>query len=674
MKANNNFREQVTLVTNWFKTWSECEQTVALYSLLKKLTPSQAKFLVQVLQQSLSECAEAKILEERANDPVHISQLCGEYKDKAILHLLNYLPLLQSGNTLAKKEYLTVIPKVLSHAIESGVNIEESRQLLSYSLIHPAITTEERSQFRMWLGYLEERFTYSINHSRQTQSSQDSGYSQDSVVSNLSCQTSGINNVQLNGWNLIPSELIGPATGNDRVDNSSSTGGLMPNSFGHLPLQVSNSHAGAVSSPNSGHIPLHATSSAPPIFNTTVPTSQGNNSPGNLHSPLRRTYSIAPPVAIQNPEKFVSDWLRTNDDHLSQVQSAASDHAPLSPQSSVTSSGSGESHHDDGPQPIRDSFLEEGSGMRDVPVWLKSLRLHKYAYLFRQMIYEDMLNLSEEWLETQNVTKGARHKIILSIAKLRERQGLLISLEKEIMNGGSIKQAIGEMRSMLNTPIKYVSSSTVPSTPPPSPSTPDVDGHKIAEGDLPSQFIRLMGKVCTQLLCSRPDDDCFTIFLQLIDKCLNHEAFTHKQKNLLSTWKLQAQKIWQPPPHKYSDKPRKGWGNTFPLIGTSFAKQNRNPQKTSPQQWSFGTKRSVVGASPVGHLPLQRNNSLNTSLANKPGLLEGKQQVTRTHSLPIRSGPLSVSVPADQGSTDEINARLDSLCISMTEHALGSLG
>ena len=89
--------------------------------------------------------------------------------------------------------------------------------------------------------------------------------------------------------------------------------------------------------------------------------SSGNNSAGNLHSPLRRTYSVAPPVSIQNPEKFVSDWLRTNDDHLSHVQS---DHAPLSPQSSVTSSGSGESHHDDGPQPIRDSFLEEGSGMR----------------------------------------------------------------------------------------------------------------------------------------------------------------------------------------------------------------------------------------------------------------------------------------------------------------------
>ena len=62
------------------------------------------------------------------------------------------------------------------------------------------------------------------------------------------------------------------------------------------------------------------------------------------------------------------------------------------------------------------------------------------------------------------------------------------------MNGGSIKQAIGEMRSMLNTPIKYVQSATVPTTPPASPSTPDPEGHKIAEGDLPSQFIRLMGK------------------------------------------------------------------------------------------------------------------------------------------------------------------------------------
>ena len=66
----------------------------------------------------------------------------------------------------------------------------------------------------------------------------------------------------------------------------------------------------------------------------------------------------------------------------------------------------------------------------DVPVWLKSLRLHKYAYLFQQMTYEEMINLTEDWLESQGVTKGARHKIILSIVKLRERQNVLRQMEK----------------------------------------------------------------------------------------------------------------------------------------------------------------------------------------------------------------------------------------------------
>lgn len=102
----------------------------------------------------------------------------------------------------------------------------------------------------------------------------------------------------------------------------------------------------------------------------------------------------------------------------------------------------------------------------DVPSWLKSLRLHKYAALFSQMTYEEMMTLTEHHLESQvslaalhslppfpqppsppglgrashsllvpplspqNVTKGARHKIALSIQKLRERQSVLKALEK----------------------------------------------------------------------------------------------------------------------------------------------------------------------------------------------------------------------------------------------------
>lgn len=42
----------------------------------------------------------------------------------------------------------------------------------------------------------------------------------------------------------------------------------------------------------------------------------------------------------------------------------------------------------------------------DVPSWLKSLRLHKYAALFSQMSYEEMMTLTEQHLESQVELRG----------------------------------------------------------------------------------------------------------------------------------------------------------------------------------------------------------------------------------------------------------------------------
>lgn len=62
--------------------------------------------------------------------------------------------------------------------------------------------------------------------------------------------------------------------------------------------------------------------------------------------------------------------------------------------------------------------------------WLKALRLHKYIWLFAQLSYDEMLALTEEKLEAAGVTKGARHKIILSIRKLKDRYNTLCQLEE----------------------------------------------------------------------------------------------------------------------------------------------------------------------------------------------------------------------------------------------------
>lgn len=63
------FRDQVGVLAGWFKGWNECEQTVALLSLLKRVSQTQARFLQLCLEHSLADCAELHVLEGEANTP-----------------------------------------------------------------------------------------------------------------------------------------------------------------------------------------------------------------------------------------------------------------------------------------------------------------------------------------------------------------------------------------------------------------------------------------------------------------------------------------------------------------------------------------------------------------------------------------------------------------------------
>lgn len=52
---------------------------------------------------------------------------------------------------------MRLLPRILAHTIEHGHHLEESRQLLSYALIHPATSLEDRAALALWLNHLEER-------------------------------------------------------------------------------------------------------------------------------------------------------------------------------------------------------------------------------------------------------------------------------------------------------------------------------------------------------------------------------------------------------------------------------------------------------------------------------------------------------------------------------------
>ncbi|XP_043553636.1 protein Smaug homolog 1 isoform X4 [Chiloscyllium plagiosum] len=608
------FRDQVGVLAGWFKGWNECEQTVALLSLLKRVSRTQARFLQICLEHSLSDCTELHILEGEANDPAFINQWHQESKDKVVMLLLTHLPLLKPGNIEAKIEYMKLLPKILAHSIENNQHIEESRQLLSYALIHPATSLEDRNALAMWLNHLEDRTSNYGNQTRGRPDSMDFGQT-------LYYHQRQNSDDKLNGWQSLRDSGICVSASNWPDKNQAC---------------------------ENGHLPLYSSTSVPTTINT-IGTSTTTN----------------------------------------------------------------------------------------VPAWLKSLRLHKYAALFSQLTYEEMMALTEVQLEAQHVTKGARHKIVLSIQKLKERQNVLRSLEKDILEGGNLRNALQELHQMILTPIKAYNfshtqnsseqnqdlnsqSSLMNSDNTLGSGLPDAKdsaaggiqqqnvtgcegesgGATVPEGDLPGQFTRVMGKVCTQLLVSRPDEENISSYLQLIDKSVGHEAFTETQKKRLLSWKQQVQKLFRSFPRKSlldmpSYRQQRSWGfsqsNSLPAAGSVGGGVGRRTQRQfqMPPRNMPTARLGLMGHSGLMGAP-QR------SAASNPAILkQGRQNlwfanpggsnsmpsrthssVQRTRSLPVHTSPQTMLMFQQQEfqvpvTEPDINNRLESLCLSMTEHALG---
>ncbi|KAE8585870.1 hypothetical protein XENTR_v10021486 [Xenopus tropicalis] len=671
------FRDQVSTLSDWFKGWNECEQTVALLSLLKRITRTQARFLQLCLEHSLSDCTEIHILETEANSAALISQWHQESKEKVISLLLSHLPLLQPRNTEAKCEYMKLLQKVLAYTTESNLYIEESRQLLSYALIHPATTLEDRNSLALWLSHLEERFS--------------TGYSRHGRIETPSAHL----RQDSDEWQGPVDPGMGEA--------SLSWQDKPPRENGLMPFHSSNLVSSGIQNMGSN----------------TVLSCQ-------VHpSPLKRSMSLIP-TSQQAP----GEWMGSEEVGSRSVF-LTPDPAPLSPQSSVASSGSEQTEE---VSAGRNTFTEDGSGMKDVPTWLKSLRLHKYASLFSQISYEEMMILTEQHLESQNVTKGARHKIALSIQKLRERQSVLKSLEKDILEGGNVRNALQELQQIVITPIKYYrpnqaevtgNEQTPPQRPNQDPSCKGSDENEpppgltadgfqqqsapvcdsepavppIAEGDLPGQLTRVLGKVCTQLLVSRPDEDNITCYLQLLEKCISHEAFTEIQKKRLMSWKQQVLKLLRTLPRKallemqgYRQQKGCSWAfasNSLPIagsVGSSIARRGQRPfqmppRAVPPSRINVMSPGSIGGVSPRHALTSPSTGGQgrqNLWFANPGGSnsmpCPSHSSVQRTHSLPVHTSPQSIlKFPPDcqvPGADLEINPRLESLCLSMTEHAL----
>ncbi|KAF6037678.1 smg [Bugula neritina] len=227
------FSEQIYTFSQWFGQWSDCEQVVALYTLLRQLTANQARFIEHLLQEQASSDAAVDAIENQANKLDFVQSLDSiKYtKEELTQQLLIHFPLLHPGNHTVKDEYLRIIPKALSNSVECGTKVEDCRKLLTYTLIHPAVSHDERAQFTRWLNQLEKQYSMKITQTQMTHSNIQS-------LSNFAEQI--------------------------RIDSDST----LPAPTAQIKSELASDLFADVDVSNR-HLPVHATNSAPP-FNSVV--------------------------------------------------------------------------------------------------------------------------------------------------------------------------------------------------------------------------------------------------------------------------------------------------------------------------------------------------------------------------------------------------------------------
>ncbi|CAH1993604.1 unnamed protein product [Acanthoscelides obtectus] len=285
--------------------------------------------------------------------------------------------------------------------------------------------------------------------------------------------------------------------------------------------------------------------------------------------------------------------------------------------------------------------------MKSIISWLKSLRLHKYSWLFHNLTYSQVINLKEEDLSAIGITKGARHKLLLSISKLNERATVLNELEAEVIKDCDLSVALKKLKSILQSPLQLTTGE-----------------------DLVTQFIKVTGKVCTQLLMlqHRPDD-LVSQFTSLCEDAETTDHFSEDQKRRLAMWKDQLLVTLDSHARCSYTHSHKGYDtNTFKRNKYS----NRCYASKTYSTNTYSRKCSSFAKNKPAHRHSVGSETLKSQLLKiKPkDFLNPTRQEYFNDDWATDSRKLFVKERPSNSSVD-IETNLESLCIQMMEHALG---
>ncbi|CAD7004882.1 unnamed protein product [Ceratitis capitata] len=136
------------------------------------------------------------------------------------------------------------------------------------------------------------------------------------------------------------------------------------------------------------------------------------------------------------------------------------------------------------------------------------------------MTYEDMLCITEEYLQGLGVTKGASHKLALCIEKLKDRSNQLSKLEEDLLNGHTQIQSVVEiLTNMVLTPMKPV----------------DAVGSDANENNVALKFLKvvdLVGSAVQRDSCMPQDEENIGMLMWVLDRSIHNEAFVNHSSQL----------------------------------------------------------------------------------------------------------------------------------------------
>ncbi|CAF1082259.1 unnamed protein product [Rotaria sp. Silwood1] len=552
--SSEKFSEQYSRIQQQFKEWTQFEQLSAIVELTRTFQSSYHYFLLQLFQTNIQYENDDMFNHtvDDANSPDIVKCLLSNSLDKILFTLQLYLPLITIktiNDTLIDAYHDVLIYLDLNILNLKNFTYSEQQIInLSQQILFFIQTNKYLQKLSLNIPQLIKLVqTNKFNIDEQQQQQQDhqliqrysSIHSQPQPLINYSSDNTSQQNTIL-CQQLIRHEINDSGVDLTEPTITNSLQNFLPTHSYHDRLQRTN----LLSTINKHSFVVKTASSPIPENSTTTTINISNRVPltGVLSAPSPTIYSDYRHKNLnyqqqQQKHKILltknneNDLEKSNEDIIREENNINDNSKTLThfyslryPNTKINQIKDNVSQYlgvDANSTSVQNTFIEPNTGMRDVPKWLKHLRLHKYDVFFSKMTYDQMMNLTIEELKELRITDGACTKILLNIKKLKERSIILKQSLIDIDDGQiDLQNFIQQLNELMLTPIR----------------SKQLEQENNSEEDLPLLIMQILEKIYQQL-SPNSSPDLSNNLLGLFDRCYRHEAFTNDQRHILLQWR-----------------------------------------------------------------------------------------------------------------------------------------